>query len=44
MFNPVWNRQILFQTGLNISSLGVDENGEIYLADLGGGIYQLEKK
>jgi len=36
--------QLLFQTGLNISSLGVDDDGGIYIADLGGGIYQLEKK
>jgi glucose/arabinose dehydrogenase len=42
--NGSFKGQVLFQTGLNISSFGVDENGEIYLADLGGGIYQLEKK
>jgi glucose/arabinose dehydrogenase len=42
--NGSFQGQVLFQTGLNISSFGVDENGEIYLADLGGGIYKLEKK
>lgn len=40
----VFKGQALFQTGLNISSFGVDESGEIYFADLGGGIYQLKLK
>jgi glucose/arabinose dehydrogenase len=28
-----WQNQVLFETGLNISSLGIDEAGEIYLVD-----------
>jgi len=42
--NGIFRGEVVFQTGLNISSFGVDENGEIYLADLSGGIYKLEKK
>jgi glucose/arabinose dehydrogenase len=42
--NGTFQGQVLFQTRLNISSFGVDENGEMYLADLGGGIYILQKK
>lgn len=30
------------QTGLNISSFGEDESGEVYLTDLNGGLYRLE--
>ncbi|HEY3345939.1 MAG TPA: PQQ-dependent sugar dehydrogenase, partial [Anaerolineaceae bacterium] len=37
----VWNGQVLFQTGSAITSFGVDEQDEIYLADQRGGIYQL---
>ena len=32
-----WQTQELFQTGVKISSFGVDEAGELYLADYGGG-------
>jgi glucose/arabinose dehydrogenase len=39
-----WKSAQLFDTGTSISSFGVDEDGEIYLAWYGGGIYKLEKK
>jgi hypothetical protein len=37
-----WQHGLLFQTGLLISSFGVDEAGEIYLVDHDGGIFRLE--
>lgn len=40
-----WQSQVLFpQTGLSISSFGVDEAGELYLADLQGSILRLTRK
>ena len=37
-----WQNRLLFQTGLNISSFGQDQSGNLYLLDLqGGGIYKL---
>jgi glucose/arabinose dehydrogenase len=40
-----WLNAELFQTGLNISSFGEDDQGRIYLADhAGGDIYRLERK
>lgn len=39
-----WQTSEMFQTGANISSFGVDENGEIYFSDYGGEIFRLEKK
>jgi glucose/arabinose dehydrogenase len=39
-----WDGKVLFQTGLSISSFGQDQAGEIYLADLNGGLYRLEAK
>ena len=39
-----WQSQILFQTGLRISSFGVDEAGELYVADLQGSILRLARK
>ena len=38
-----WQSAHLFDTGTSISSFGVDEQGELYLAWYGGGIYRLEK-
>jgi len=35
--------QLLFQTGFRISTFGVDEAGELYVADYNGTIYRLEK-
>jgi glucose/arabinose dehydrogenase len=38
-----WQTQLLFRTGLNVSSFGQDQSGEVYLADYGGGaIYRLQ--
>jgi glucose/arabinose dehydrogenase len=39
-----WDTKILFSTGYNIASFAEDQNGEIYLLDLNGSIYRLEKK
>lgn len=40
-----WQNQILFQTGMNITSFGLDEAGEIYLTDFTtGAVYRLTKK
>ena len=39
-----WQTQVLFQTGLRISSFGVDEAGELYVADLQGSILRLMRK
>jgi glucose/arabinose dehydrogenase len=39
--NGVWQKQLLFDTDVNITSFGQDENGEIYIIDDGGGVYQL---
>jgi glucose/arabinose dehydrogenase len=36
-----WRNQRLFETGFNISSFGEDENGELFLLDLNGAMYQL---
>ncbi len=36
-----WNGQLLYQTGLAITSFGVDESGEVFLTDQHGGLYQL---
>ena len=39
-----WESKMLFNTPYNISSFGEDQNGDIYLLDLNGGVYRLEKK
>lgn len=39
-----WQNQLLFSTGYSISSFGQDEAGEIYLVDMKGDIYILDKK
>lgn len=40
-----WQNQLLFQTGMNITSFGLDEAGELYLADFNSGvIYRLAQK
>jgi len=39
-----WQSQQLFATASRISSFGVDESNELYLADLRGSIYQLVQK
>jgi len=40
----VWQEQTLFNTNFQISSFGLDEDGEVYLLDLSGGLYRLEAK
>jgi len=35
-----WRNMLLYETGSIITSFGTDENGEIYLVDRGGTIYQ----
>ncbi len=40
----VWQNTQLFETNFNIAAFGEDENGEIYLADRAGGIYNLISK
>jgi glucose/arabinose dehydrogenase len=37
-----WQNSLMFETGTNISSFGVDENGEIYLVDYTGNILVLK--
>jgi glucose/arabinose dehydrogenase len=37
----VWSTQELADTNLNIASFGEDEAGNVYVADLNGGVYQL---
>ena len=38
-----WQNALLFETGLRISSFGQGRSGEIYLLDLGGAVYRLER-
>jgi glucose/arabinose dehydrogenase len=39
-----WHSQVMFETGVLITSFGQDESGEIYLASDNGNIYNLTKK
>jgi hypothetical protein len=40
-----WQSQELFQTGMNVSSFGQDENGELYLMDRSSGnVYRLQRQ
>ena len=39
-----WQSQVMFETGVTITSFGQDESGEIYLASDNGNIYRLTKK
>jgi glucose/arabinose dehydrogenase len=39
-----WQNIMLFETGLNVSSFGEDEQGEIYLVDYQGNVFRLEYK
>jgi glucose/arabinose dehydrogenase len=36
-----WNAVQLLATGLSLASFGEDQAGEVYLVDLGGGVYRL---
>ena len=38
-----WQNALLFETGFNISSFGVDQSGEVYLVDYSGNVYRLAK-
>jgi glucose/arabinose dehydrogenase len=42
MPDGTWQNAQMFETGLTISSFGVDENGEIYLADYAGRVLNLK--
>jgi len=39
-----WQSKIMFETGMNITSFGQDESGEIYLASDSGSVYILTRK
>ena len=39
-----WQNQVLFGTNFRISTFGVDESNELYVADLNGTIYKLAQK
>jgi hypothetical protein len=32
---------LVLESGLSVASFGTDEDGEIYVADLGGGIHRV---
>lgn len=38
----VWESQVLYSLDINITSFGLDENGELYVVGRNGGIYQLQ--
>ena len=42
--NGEWQKQLLFDTDVNITSFGQDKAGEVYLVSDGGGIYKLVTK
>jgi glucose/arabinose dehydrogenase len=42
--NGQWQSQVMFETGVTITSFGQDESGEIYLASDNGNVYHLTKK
>lgn len=39
-----WRSQAMFQSGLRVSTFGQDEAGELYVADLGGSVYRLDRR
>jgi glucose/arabinose dehydrogenase len=41
--NATWSSQLLFHTGAHITTFGQDQSGEVYFADRGGIIYELQK-
>ncbi len=41
--NATWESQLLFQTRAHITTFGQDQSGEVYFADRGGTIYELQK-
>jgi glucose/arabinose dehydrogenase len=42
--NGMWQSQVMFETGVTITTFGQDESGEIYFASDNGNIYHLTKK
>jgi len=42
--NGQWQAQLLFDTDVNITSFGQDEDGEVYLVGDGGGVYKLVRQ
>lgn len=42
--NGQWQNQLMFETGLTITTFGQDESGEIYFASDNGNVYHLTKK
>ena len=42
--NGQWQNQVMFETGVTITSFGQDESGELYFASDNGNIYRLTKK
>lgn len=39
-----WQSQALFQTGVRITAMGTDEQGEVYFVAQNGGLFRLERK
>lgn len=39
-----WQRQLLFRSGLQISSFGEDQDGELYVLDWAGAAYRLQSR
>lgn len=39
--NGLWQQQVLLDTDLDITSFGEDDDGELYVADLGGRVFAL---
>ena len=39
-----WQNQTLFETGVNVTGFGTDENGELYFVSKQGGLYELAAK
>lgn len=42
--NGAWQNERLYDTSFQITSFGVDEQGEVYVVDRTGGIYRLQAK
>ena len=39
-----WQKQLLFDTDVRLTSFGKDANGELYILDDNGGVYQLTRR
>ena len=44
LFNGQWQNQVMFETGVTITTFGQDESGELYFASDSGEVYHLTKK